>query len=218
MTTRNYFENELTNLKHALIRMADATQDAITITTRALIKKDFETASQVIRDDDLIDDMEEEIENICIDLIVQQQPVAGDMRLIFAVNKIASDLERIGDYAHSIAKLNIKMKDEVYMKRFINIEKMSEIAVLMIRDSIKSFLESDCDLAKKIYDMDDEIDDLYHEVFTELMAYVISDPRNINQAMNLLLIARYYERMGDHVQNICEWVFYKLEGKRVELE
>lgn len=218
MTTRNYFDNELTNLKHALIRMADATQEAITVTTRALIKKDFETAHQVIRNDDLIDDMEEEIENICIDLIVQQQPVAGDMRLIFAVNKIASDLERIGDYAHSIAKLNIKMKDEVYMKRFINIEKMSEIAVLMIRDSIKSFLESDCDLAKKIYDMDDEMDDLYHEVFTELMAYVISDPRNINQAMNLLLIARYYERMGDHVQNICEWVFYKLEGKRVELE
>ncbi len=216
--TRNYFDNELTNLKHALIRMADATQEAITLSTRALIKKDFETAQKVIENDDLIDDMEEEIENLCIDLIVQQQPVAGDMRLIFAVNKIASDLERIGDYAHSIAKLNIKMKDEVYMKRFVNIEKMSEIAVMMIRDSIRSFLENDCDLAKKIYDMDDEMDDLYHEVFTELMAYVISDPRNINQAMNLLLIARYYERMGDHVQNICEWVFYRLEGRRVELE
>lgn len=218
MATRNYFDNELTNLKHALIRMADATQEAITKTTRALIAKDFEAAERVIVDDDLIDDMEEDIENICIDLIVQQQPVAGDMRLIFAVNKIAADLERIADYAHSIAKLNIKMKDEVYMKRFCNLERMSEVAVHMIKDSIQAFLENDMDMAKNVYDMDDELDDLYHEVFTELMAYVISDPKNINQAMNLLLIARYYERTGDHVQNICEWIFYKLEGKRVELD
>jgi phosphate transport system protein len=218
MATRNYFDSELTNLKHALIRMADATQEAITKTTKALVSKDFEAAQKVIQDDDLIDEMEEEIENICIDLIVQQQPVAGDMRLIFAVNKIAADLERIADYAHSIAKLNIKMKDEVYMKRFVNIERMSEIAVQMIRDSIKAFLEKDCGLAKKVYNMDDELDDLYHEVFTELMSYVIADPKNINQAMNLLLIARYYERTGDHVQNICEWLFYRLEGKRVELD
>jgi phosphate transport system protein len=196
MTTRNYFENELTNLKHALIRMADATQEAITKTTRALISKDFAAAKKVIADDDLIDEMEVEIENICIDLIVQQQPVAGDMRLIFAVNKIAADLERIADYAHSIAKLNIKMQDEIYMKRFVNIERMSEIAVRMIQDAIQAFLEQDCELAKKVYDMDDELDDLYREVFTELMSYVISDPRNISQAMNLLLIARYYMRVG----------------------
>lgn len=218
MATRNYFDSELTNLKHALIRMADVTQEAITKTTKALVSKDFEMAEKIIKDDDLIDAMEVEIENICIDLIVQQQPVAGDMRLIFAVNKIAADLERIADYAHSIAKLNIKMKDEVYMKRFVNIERMSEIAVQMIRDSIKAFLEKDCGLAKKVYNMDDELDDLYHEVFTELMSYVIADPKNINQAMNLLLIARYYERTGDHVQNICEWLFYRLEGKRVELD
>ena len=215
---RNYFDSELISLKHALVRMGEAAEDAIKKTTRALIDKDYESAQKVIKDDDLVDEMEMAIENSCIELIVQQQPVARDMRFIFAINKIATDLERIADYAHSIAKLNIKMKDEVYMKRFVNIERMSEVAVRMIHSSIDAFINMDTELAKKVYDMDDEIDDLYHEIFKELMAYVISDAKNINQAMNLLLIARYFERTGDHVQNICEWVYYHQQGKHVSLD
>jgi len=215
MAPRINFENELTNLKHLLIRMAEATQNAIGKATLALVNKDYELAAKIIRDDDLIDQMEIRIEDTCIELIVKQQPMASDMRLIFTVNKIAVDLERIADYAHSISKLNIKMKDEVYMKRFVNIEKMSEIAIRMIRSSIDAFVKNDIKLSRKVYDMDDEMDDLYHEIFTELMSYVIADAKNINQAMNLLLIARYYERTGDHVQNICEWVYYNREGKRL---
>lgn len=213
--TRINFENELTNLKHMVIRMAEATQNATELATRALVAKDYDLAAKIIKDDDLIDKMEIEIEDTCIQLIVTQQPMASDMRLIFTINKIAVDLERIADYAHSISKLNIKMRDEVYMKRFVNLEKMSEICVKMIKSSIDAFIKNDVDLAQQIYNMDDELDDLYHEIFTELMSYVIMDPKNIAQAMNLLLIARYYERTGDHTQNICEWVYYNKEGKRL---
>jgi len=104
------------------------------------------------------------------------------------------------------------------MKRFVNIEKMSEVGVKMIKSAIDAFVKNDIELAQKIYSMDDELDDLYHEIFRELMSYVIVDPKNIAQAMNLLLIARYFERTGDHTQNICEWVYFNREGKRLSEE
>ena len=218
MAPRSYFDSELQDLKRLLIEMSKATQTAIEKTTHALVDKDYELAEKVIADDDIVDLMEVDIEDSCIDLLLKQQPVASDMRLIFAINKISADLERIADYAHSIAKLNIKMKDEKYIKRFIKIEKMSEIAIKMIKGAVDAFIVSDIPLAKEIFRMDDELDEYYHEIFKELMSYVISDPQNINQAMNLLLIARYYERTGDHVQNICEWVYYNQKGKRGDLE
>ena len=214
--TRTVYDSQLTHLKHELLRMGEEVKNAIIATTKALEERDLKAAEEIIKHDDEIDAIQYNIEETCINLIMTQQPVARDLRNIFAINKIASDLERIGDYAHSIAKINIAIQGSI-MKKLTNIHQMCNIATQMLTDVLDAYMENDDKAAREVSKRDDMLDSLYEEIFKELMAYVIADPKLINQAFQLLLITRYYERTGDHITNISEWVVFNKTGKIPDL-
>lgn len=184
MSPRTYYDSELTNLKHELLRMGEEVKNAIIQTTKALDERDTKEAEKIIKNDDVIDAIQYGIEETCINLIMTQQPVAQDLRNIFAINKIASDLERIGDYAHSIAKINIAMSGPT-MKKLTNIHQMCTISTQMLTDVLDAYINNDAQAAKDVSKRDDLLDDLYEEIFKELMAYVIADPKLINQGLSV---------------------------------
>ena len=151
-------------------------------------------------------------------LIATQQPMAGDLRVIAAVLSVASELERIGDYAKGIAKINLMMGDEPLLKPLIDVPRMAEKTRDMLNRALQAFAERDVELARSIPPEDDEVDGLYNQVYRELLTYIISDPRTIDQATNLLWVSHNLERAADRVVNICERVIFTVTGKLVEIK
>ncbi|HWR62367.1 MAG TPA: phosphate signaling complex protein PhoU [Clostridia bacterium] len=215
--TRNYFEQELQELQVSLLKMSSMVEETLGDSVKALKTQDVELAQKVIDDDDVIDDMEFVVEDKCLKLIALQSPIAKDLRVIATALKIIIDLERIADYAVDIARITIKISHEKYIKELIDIPRMTEIAVNMVKGSIDAYVKLDVDEADRVAKMDDELDALYKQVFRELMLMMMEDPRTIHQATYFLLISRYLERIGDHVTNICERVIYCVTGEHVSL-
>ena len=210
---RNRFDEQLHTLNHELLEMGALIERAIRSATDALVKQDVEAALQAIAADKEVDQAERDIEALCLKLLLQQQPVARDLRLISSALKMITDMERIGDQASDIAELVIYLSKEPYRKELKHLPQMAENAIRMVTGALDAYVRKDVALAQEVMGMDAAIDALFVTVKDELIALIRNDASAGSQAIDLLMIAKYYERIGDHAQNIAEWVEYALTGK-----
>jgi phosphate transport system protein len=215
--TRTGFDAALETLNEDILRMGSMVEKQVHQCIDALINKDEELAKQLIENDDMVDNLQREIEDKCIRLIAKEQPLAIDLRTIFTISKIVTDLERMADHAVNIVKVVKRLKHEPYIKELVDIPKMSEIVEKMIQKSLDSFIARDVEAIQEICKMDDEVDALYKKVFNDLLAIMAKDSSTINQATQFILVASKMERIGDHVTNICEWTGYLVTGKHMDL-
>ncbi len=215
MSVRHVYEQELETLRQDIIKMGNAVGAALLNATKALVEQNAALAKQVMLNDDVIDQMEVDIEDKCMLLIARQQPLARDLRIIATGLKITTDLERMGDHAYDIAKLTLKMASDQYIKPMIDIPRMAQLACQMLQDSLDAYINLDITLAEQVCIADDVVDDIYSQLFRELLTYMIEKPSNIHQATQLLFIARYLERVADHSTNIAEWTIYLVTGQRL---
>ena len=210
---RNRFDEQLHTLNHELLEMGALIERAIRSATDALVKQDVEAALQAIAADKEVNQAERDIESLCMKLLLQQQPVARDLRLISSALKMITDMERIGDQASDIAELVIYLSKEPYRKELKHLPQMAENAIRMVTGALDAYVRKDVALAQEVMGMDDAIDALFVTVKDELIALIRNDASAGSQAIDLLMIAKYYERIGDHAQNIAEWVEYALTGR-----
>ena len=210
---RNRFDEQMHALNHELLEMGALIERAIRSATDALEKQDVEAARQAIAADKEVDQAERDIESLCLKLLLQQQPVARDLRLISSALKMITDMERIGDQAADIAELVVFLSSEPYIKPLNHLPQMAEKAIRMVTGTLDAYVHKDAALAQQVMGMDDEIDALFVTVKDELIGLIRSKAEAGSQAIDLLMIAKYYERIGDHAQNIAEWVEYALTGK-----
>jgi phosphate transport system protein len=215
--TRTAFERQLAEIQEDMLVLANMVESAIERGIQALRNRDVELARQIIADDLKINRKRYETEEKCLELMATQQPLASDLRTIVAVLYIIVDLERMGDHAEGIAKIALMLADEPPLKPYIDIPRMAQVAISMLRGSLEAFKARDADRARAICDEDDEVDALYDQVDRELLTFMLRDPRTIQRATYLIWAAHNLERIADRATNICERVVYLVEGKTEEL-
>lgn len=209
---RNRFDQELEILNTNLIEMAALIENAITNANKALVAHDVELAQIVVDFDTEINEKEKEIERRCLKLLLQQQPVATDLRLISAALKMITDMERIGDQAADISEITIRLAKEEYVKQLVHIPQMAEATIKMVKDCIDAFVAKDLNLAKEVIRYDDVVDDLFGHIKTDLIGLIRENVENGEQAIDLMMVAKYLERIGDHAVNIAGWVIFSITG------
>ena len=218
-TARQEFDRELGRLEAELILMSGLVEKAIFDALQALKTRDIDRSQRVIDEDDHIDETELEIERYCVELIRRQSPMAGDLRRIVASLQIAGELERIGDYAEGIAKISITMGSQPPLKELIDIPRMGDMAVSMLKRSLEAFISRDADgvrvISVELEKEDDEVDDLYAKVQADLMELVKSNPDNAEPATYLMWVAHNVERVADRAMNIVERALYQATGELV---
>lgn len=210
---RTDYDRDLRMLQDELLLMGNMVEKAIARSLDALRNRDLAMANEVIREDDIIDRKQNEIEERCIDLIATQQPLAGDLRILITVLHLCVELERMGDYAEGIAKISVMMGDEPPLKPLIDIPRMAHKASDMVRRSLDAFINRDVVSSMAVQSDDDEIDALYEQVYRELLTYMLGDPSVIRRATYLLWAAHNIERIADRTTNIAERVIYMVTGK-----
>jgi phosphate transport system protein len=216
--TRGTLDRDLTQIQDNVLRLGSMVEQAIQRAITALKGRDVELARQIIVDDDAINSLRYTIEEQSLTTIATQQPVASDLRTIVAAMHIAVDLERMADHAEGIAHLVIRMADEPLLKPLIDLPRMADVACDMLRASLDAFVARDPGAARAIVPRDDEIDQLYDQIFRELLTYMLQDPRNINRATFLLWVAHNIERIGDRITNVSERVVFMTTGVLTELD
>jgi len=214
---RQSFDRELHRLQDEMLVLGSMVEKAIIRSVETLRNRDVEAARQIVADDLKINRKRFDIEEECIQLVATQQPIAGDLRTIVSVLHVIVDLERMADHAEGIAKIAIMMGGEPPLKPLIDIPRMAEKAVDMLRRSLEAFIERDVEEAKRICEEDDEVDALYDQVYRELLTYMLQDPRNITRATWLLWVAHNLERIADRATNICERAVFLSTGKMEDL-
>ncbi|MCI7397352.1 MAG: phosphate signaling complex protein PhoU [Spirochaetia bacterium] len=216
---RERYEEELRQLNTSIISMGKMIEVAIESSILALMAHDVKAADVIIRSDDAIDEKEKEIEQLCLKLLLRQQPVAAELRLVTAALKMVTDMERIGDHAGDVADLlkqmcevNVSGKD--VLGAYINsqLNEMGTAIQKMLKDSIEAYINRDVDMAKKVITSDDVADGLYHEIKSEVIWQIQNKETYAEQIADYLLIAKYFERIGDHATNIAEWVIFAMTG------
>ncbi|MEX0800418.1 MAG: phosphate signaling complex protein PhoU [Dehalococcoidia bacterium] len=215
--TRVEFERQLEVIQEDMLVLATMVHGAIERSMEALRRPDVELARQVIADDAKINRKRYETEEKCLELVATQQPLAGDLRTIFAVLHIVVDLERMGDHAEGIAKIAVLLADAPPLKPYIDIPRMAQLCQSMLMSSLEAFKDRDAARAVAICDQDDEVDALNDQVYRELLVYMLGNPQTIERATYLTWVAHNLERIADRVTNICERVVYLVEGKIGEL-
>ena len=193
--------------------MGGMIEKAISDTVKALVNQDIELASNVIEYDEEIDHQEREIEQLCLKLLLQQQPVAKDLRLISSALKMITDMERIGDHASDISEITIALADQPYIKKLEHIQQMAKETMIMLVGSIEAFVDKDLEKANEVIKRDDVVDDLFDKVKKELIQMIHENADKGEQAADLLMVAKYMERIGDHATNISEWVIFSITGE-----
>ena len=209
---RNRFDRQLVTLNDEMIEMGSMIEKAIQQAITALITQDVDKAKEIIEYDEDIDHQEKTIENLCLKLLLQQQPVARDLRVISSALKMITDMERIGDQASDISEMAILMADRPYIKKLEHIQEMAKESSLMLVGSIEAFVNKDLQQAHDIIVRDDVVDELFEKIKTELIKMIHKDPNVGDQAMDLLMVAKYLERIGDHACNIADWVIFSITG------
>ena len=204
-------------LKQYTINMIEECVSILDLSVECMLKQDIEGCKKVIKQDDKIDELREYIRDRSIELLVLKQPMARDLRYIYALGVIALELERIGDYAVNIAEETIKICQDEYIKDLIDIPKMYEECKKMILEVKESLENENEDLAREIALQDDKIDSLYNRVQEDCLRVMNANPQTINQGVNLLFIGRYLERIGDHITNICEMIIFAINGEMTEI-
>jgi len=217
MEIRTDFRKKLREIQDDVLVMSSMVEKAITSSVGALKERDIRLAEKIIADDQKVNRIRFEIEEKCIQLIATQQPMAGDLRTIISVLSIISEIERIGDHAEGIAKIVLMIGDEPPLKPLIDVPRMAEKTVDMLHRSLDTFVKRDAATARKIVAEDDEVDNLYDQVFRELLLFMVEDPKTITRATRLIWVAHNLERSADRVTNICERVVYMVTGKMEEI-
>lgn len=212
---RNRFDEQLSQLNTELITMGALCEEAISGAAKYLIDNDSALKKKVIDTDKQIDRKERDIENLCLRLILHQQPVATDLRLISAALKMISDMERIGDQASDIAEI-VKFVNKTNLRENVHIGDMARATIKMVTDSIDSFVKRDMDIAQSVILHDDTVDNLFLKIKGELISAIKDGTGDAEALIDLLMIAKYFERIGDHAENIAEWVIYSITGKHAE--
>lgn len=210
-------ELNINTLKNYTLTMMEKCEESIEKSIKALMTRDLELAKKVIQEDDEIDILREYIRDRSIELMALKQPMAKDLRYIYALGSIAIELERIGDYAVNIANEQLKIGDEAYIKELVDIPKMSEICRTMILEAKRALEENDEKLAYDVALMDDQVDKLYECVHEDCTNLMDRDNTTIKQGVRLLFVGRYLERVGDHTTNVCEKIIYAIKGEMLEL-
>lgn len=213
MTGRISFQNEIEELNVELIKMGALIEEAIEDVVIAFKNQDHELAKNIIKKDKYIDSMEKFIEGHCLSLILRQQPVAKDLRIVSTALKMVTDMERIGDQASDIASIILKVKGEHIFEIVENIPKMASVAKKMVKGSIEAFVKGDTTLTQEIIKMDDEVDSLFYKVKNEVVEILKKSSNSAEICVDFLMIAKYFERIGDHAENICEWVEFNETGE-----
>lgn len=207
---REHFEEELSKLSNALVEMGALCEDAISCAVKYLLKNDAQMKKNAAEAEKQIDHKEREIETMCMRLLIQQQPVATDFRMITSALKMISDMERIGDQALDIAEIAEYVTDDIKSK--INIKEMAETTVKMVMNSVDSYVRKDIDIANSVIGLDDTVDALFDKAKSELINVIRTENENAEGLLDLLMVAKYFERIGDHAENIAEWVIFAVTG------
>ena len=207
------FDEQLEQLNKEMINMGTMIEESIGDAVKALMKQDVELAKKVMSGDAEIDRTERKIEDLCLRLLLQQQPVARDLRNISAALNMVTDMERIGDHATDISELAIVLSEKKYVKKLDHIEEMARETMVMLIQSLEAYVEKDLDKAQKVIAHDDVIDDLFEEVKQELIELIRNHADEGEQAVDLLMVTKYFERIGDHATNIAEWVIFSITGQ-----
>lgn len=211
------FENELKTLKQEVVDMLDKTEFSIKTAVKSLAEKDVELAKEVIKLDNEIDQIMYEIEEKAIELIALQQPMAKDLRMIFAITKMITNIERVGDFGVNIAKEVIKIGSEEHIKKWADIVRMAEIVISMIDKVKSSLILEDVTLAMEVGEYDDIVDTMYKDIYNDVLIMIHKNSDYISQGTKILFVGRYIERMADHLTNVCEMIIYLVKGERVEI-
>ncbi len=209
---RNKFDQQLERLNEDLIDMGALCKEAVADAMTALLKSDKQARQKTFLTEYEIDNKEREIESLCMKLLLQQQPVARDLRNISAALKMISDMERIGDQASDIADIT-KFLENSELTQHVHIQQMAESAMSMLTDSIDAFVKKDLLLARKVMNEDDKVDELFNQIKKELIQEIAKNPEEGELCIDMMMIAKYFERIGDHVVNIAEWVEYSVTGE-----
>ena len=217
MRVRSGLDRQLRMLQDEVVILGGMVEKSIARAMDSLTRRDLEASNQVIAEDDFIDRKRFEIEEQCIDLIATQQPMAGDLRILVSMLHISVELERMGDYAEGIARINLLLGDEQLLKPLIDIPQMAEKAAAMLRRSLDAMVNRDTVTALQVCNDDDEIDALYDQVYRDLLLYMIQDPDTIQRATFLLWVAHDLERIADRATNIAERVVFLVTGKMEEI-
>lgn len=212
MTTRINYEHELNLLNDDIKEMGRMVEASIEQCFIAFEDQDFEKAEDIIKGDRSINDLERSIEARCLSLILRQQPVAGDLRAVSSALKVVTDLERIGDHASDIAELILRIKGEHVYHVVRHIPAMAEASREMVRKSIEAFINQDLETAKQIELQDDVVDELFGKVKDDVVTLLLQSTEQIDQCIDLLMVAKYLERIGDHAVNVCEWTEFSKTG------
>lgn len=210
---REDFERNLKGLQEDVVQLSSRVEKAIFKSIEALKERDITASQKVVDDDDVIDEAQQAIEDRCIDLIALEAPMAGDLRVLIAAMMVANELERMGDYAEGIAKISVSMGNLPPLKPLIDIPRMADKSVDMLRRSTQAFVNRDVESATAVLLADDEVDDIYEQVYRELLTYMMADPSTIQRATYLLWVAHDLERVADRTTNIAERVIYLVTGE-----
>lgn len=210
---RRRFDEQLNELNQEMQQMGMMVEDSIQKAIEALLKQDEELAQSVMEADALVDQKQKEIESICFKLLMQQQPVASDLRVISAALKMVTDMERIGDHAADISEMTLHLAHEPYIKNLDHIRQMATETTWMLIQSIEAYVEKDTKKATGVIAHDDIVDQLFAETKKELIELIHKDKNNGEQATDLLMVAKYFERIGDHATNLAEWVIFSIDKR-----
>lgn len=210
---RNRFDTELENLNLELIKMGSMIENSIETSAKALINQDIVLVNKVNEYEVEIDEMEKTIESHCLRLLLQQQPVASDLRLISTALKMITDMERIGDNAEDIAEIARYLVNQKYIKDLVHIPQMAEATISMVKRAVDAFVSKDKELALEVCKDDDKVDELFQVIKKELIEKIQENTENGEQAIDLLMVAKYLERIGDHAENVAEWVIFSITGE-----
>jgi phosphate transport system protein len=212
---RQHFQQELGLLKERLLAMGGLAEERVRTAMLGLVERDGELIDEVLNGDMPLNELHIEIDDLCLKLLALHSPMAADLRAIMAAIKINSDLERVGDMAVNIAEAARRYASHPPVKKLIDIPRMATTAQRMLRDALDSYVRGDMALAQHVLDEDDELDSLKTQVFRELLTYMLSDPTTIEPALDLILISRHLERIGDHATNVAEDVIFMVSARDV---
>jgi phosphate transport system protein len=209
------FDQELSTLKERILLMGAKVEESIRLSLKSIMDRDSDLAKKVIQSDRDINDLEIEVDEICHRLLALHQPMAGDMRFITSAMKINSDLERQADLAVNMAKRALTLNQEAQLKPFIDIPRLANITLEMVKVSLDSLVNRDPQMARQVCERDDEADDLNDLIIRDLISYMLENPANIKRALDIIQVSRDLERIADHATNVAEVVIYMVEGKDI---
>jgi len=212
MAARPQLDHEMSIITNELLEMTSLVEETIRKAIQSLQEQDSDLARAIINEDEKIDDLEDEIKDKCLKFLATQQPLAGDLRYMISVMQMVRDLERIGDHCEDIAKYTLRFENQEFIKELVDIPRMAEMAAKMVKNAIDAFVNKDLRLARKVWKADEEVDELFRNIYDELMGIIDEDSTKANQSVMFLFIAAHLERIADYATNVCEETVFAMEG------